>query len=212
MVALLLLFMAFLVYAYIRSIFNYAPSVVSWFLLALLAGVSYLLYLNIDDLVSLWTGIKNLPDTVTTLLTDTGNEIRVAMTGWAWVACGLSLFIGMIAGGGASWASGRVLLAVQTRRLKRELEQARKEIEGEREKTKQTEQARRRDRDIIANVKRDDMRMSRQAGKDRGQRINAVGELKRRREREDKLRDQLADAHREIERLKRALPPESEAQ
>jgi len=152
MVALLLLFMAFLVYAYIRSIFNYAPSVVSWFLLALLAGVSYLLYLNIDDLVSLWTGIKNLPDTVTTLLTDTGNEIRVAMTGWAWVACGLSLFIGMIAGGGASWASGRVLLAVQTRRLKRELEQARKEIEGEREKTKQTEQARRRDRDIIANV------------------------------------------------------------
>jgi len=212
MVVLLLLFMAFLVYAFFKAISSYAPDVVVWFLIALLMGVGYLLYLNVDDLMALWVGIKNLPNTVTTFFTDTWHEFWAAMTGWAWFACCLSLFIGMIAGGGASWASGRVLLAVQTRRLKRELEQAREEIEREREKTRQTEQARQRDRDIIANVKRDDMRMSRQAGKDRGQRISAVGQLQRRREREEKLRKQLAEAHREIEHLKQALPPESEAQ
>lgn len=204
---------AFVAYLLVKTFFRAeAHESVILFLVALMGGLCYAAYLNFDDIVALWTGIKNLPDTVTTFLTNTRDEIRAAMTGWAWVACGLFLVIGMIAGGGASWASGRVLLAVQTRRLKRDLEQAREEIEREREKARQAEQARQRDRDIIAKVKRDDMRMSRQAGKDRGQRISAVGQLQRRREREDKMRKDLAEAHQEIERLKRALPPESEAQ
>ena len=76
----------------------------------------------------------------------------------------------------------------------------------------EAKRARERDQAVIANVKRDDMRLSRQAGKDRGQRISAVGESKRRREREDKMREQLAAAHREIERLKGALPPQNETQ
>lgn len=78
--------------------------------------------------------------------------------------------------------------------------------------TAEAKRARELDQAIVTNVKRDNMHLSRQAGKDRGQRINAVGELKRRREREGKLREELAEAHREIERLKHALPPESETQ
>ena len=201
----LLAFMAFLVYVLLKAFFGYANEWVITFIVALLAGLGYLLYLNIDDLVALWVGIKNLPDTVTTFLTNTRDEIRAAMTVWAWVACGLFLVSGMTVGAAASWASGGVLRAVQIGRLKRELEQAREEINREREKATEAEQARQRDQAIIANVKRDDMQISRRAGRDRGQRINAVGELKRRRE-------QLAAAHREIERLKRALPPESETQ
>ena len=78
--------------------------------------------------------------------------------------------------------------------------------------TREAERARQIDQAIVSDVKRDNMHLSRQAGKDKGQRISAVGELKRRRKREEKLRQQLAAANREIERLRRALPPESEAQ
>lgn len=76
----------------------------------------------------------------------------------------------------------------------------------------EAKRARQLDQALVANVKRDNLALSRQASKDNSQRISAVGELKRRREREDKMRKQLAAAHREIERLRRALPPESEAQ
>ena len=77
---------------------------------------------------------------------------------------------------------------------------------------REAERARQLDQAIVNDVKRDNMHLSRQAGKDKGQRISAVGELKRRRKREETLRQQLAAALRENERLRRALPPESEAQ
>ena len=78
--------------------------------------------------------------------------------------------------------------------------------------TQEAKRARQIDQAIVTNVKRDNMHLSRQSGKDRGKRISAVGELKRRREREGKLRKQLAETQRENERLKQALPPDSEAQ
>lgn len=205
--------MAFVFFLLVRSFFSYeAREGVFVFLLIVMGALSWAAYLNFDDIVALWVAIKNLPNTVTTFLTNTRDAIRAAMTGWALVACGLFLGSGIAIGTAATWASGKVLRAVQVGQLKRELEQAREETKREQENARQVEETRERDRAIIANVKEGDMRMSRQAGKDRGRRISAVGELKRRREREGKLREQLAEAHREIERLKRALPPASEAQ
>ena len=77
---------------------------------------------------------------------------------------------------------------------------------------REAKRARQIDQAIVSNVKRDNVDLLRQVGRDKGKRIRAVGELKRRRKREDKLRRQLAAANREIERLRRALPPQSEAQ
>ena len=147
MIVLLLVLTALVAYAAIRATFSHAPDVVIWFLFALLAGLCWLLYLNFDDLVALWIGIKNLPGAVTAFLTNTRDEIRAAMTGWAWVACALFLGSGTAIGGAASWVSGRALRAVQVGRLKRELEQAREEIKREREKAGQAEQAAARDRE-----------------------------------------------------------------
>ena len=114
----------FLVYLLFKAVSREAPEPVFWFILALIAGLGYLLYLNADVFVALWTGIKNLPNAVKTFFTDSWDEFWDAMTGWAWLACCLSLGAGLTVGYGGGWLSGRALRAVQTGRLTRELEQA----------------------------------------------------------------------------------------
>lgn len=111
-----------------------------------------------------------------------------------------------------AWLMRRAFMADERRAIARREKAAAERMREANRLMQEAKRARERDQAVIANVKRDDMRLSRQAGKDRGQRISAVGESKRRREREDKMREQLAAAHREIERLKRALPPQNETQ
>ena len=123
-ILLMLVGMVFLVYFLFKAVSREAPAPVFWFILALIAGLGYLLYLNADVFVALWTGIKNLPNAIKTFFTDSWDEFWNAMTGWAWLACCLFLGAGLTVGYGGGWLSGRALRAVQTGRLTRELEQA----------------------------------------------------------------------------------------
>ena len=117
-----------------------------------------------------------------------------------------------ILAGGLGWLMGRGFMADERRILERHSKAATDRMREANRLMQEAKQARQRDQAIVSNVKRDNVQLSRQAGRDNSQRISAVGELKRRREREDKLRQQLAAANREIERLKRLLPPENETQ
>ena len=113
---------------------------------------------------------------------------------------------------GLGWLGGKTRRDYERYwREKREKDATDRMAEGNR-LMQEAQRARQLDQAIVTNVKHDNMHLSRQAGKDKGKRISTVGELKRRRKREDKMREDLATAHREIERLKQALPPESEAQ
>lgn len=112
--------------------------------------------------------------------------------------------------GAFGWAVGRARMEDERRALARREQAVTDHMREADRLTEEAKQARQRDQAIVANVKRDDVQLSRQAGRDKGKRVRAVGQLKRRRERENKLREQLAGANREIERLKRALPPESD--
>ena len=116
-----------------------------------------------------------------------------------------------ILAGALAWLMGRAFMADERRALARHSKSATERMQEANRLTQEAKRARQLDQAIVADVKRDNRQLSRQAGRDNGQRVSAVGELKRRREREDKVRKQLAAALREIERLKRALPPESEA-
>ena len=107
---------------------------------------------------------------------------------------------------GCSWVGFGLIAPVVTVSVfvilwlaRRQAAEAGRQAEEERRKRIEARQI---DQAIVASVKRDNVKLSRQVGRDRGQRIRAVGELKRRRNREDKLRQQLAVAHREIERLR----------
>lgn len=111
-----------------------------------------------------------------------------------------------------AWVASKAFKADERRILDRHNKAATERMREANRLIEEAKRARQIDQAIVTNVKRDNMHLSRQSSKDNSQRISAVGELKRRRKRDDKLREQLAEAHREIERLKRALPPESEAQ
>lgn len=111
-----------------------------------------------------------------------------------------------------AWLASKAFMADERRALVRHKTTATERMREANRLMQEARRGRQIDQAIVTNVKRDNLHLSRQAGKDRGQRISAVGQLQRRRQREDKMRKQLADAYREIERLKRALPPESEAQ
>ena len=117
-----------------------------------------------------------------------------------------------ILAGGLGWLMGRGFMADERRRLDRHSKEATDRMREANRLMEEAKQARQRDQAIASNVKRDSVQLSRQAGRDNSQRVSAVGELKRRREREDKLRQQLAAANREIERLQHLLPPESGTQ
>ena len=107
-------------------------------------------------------------------------------------------------------ASG--FMADERRSLNRHSKEASRRMSEANKVMEEAKRARQFDQALVAKVKEKNAELSRQAGKDNGKRVSAVGELKRRRKREDKMRQELAAAHQEIERLQRALPPESEAQ
>lgn len=176
-------------------------------LIALVVGLAVGLYF--------WFGFG--PDIEPHRVFRTGDE-RMAK-GWevlrpwaAWPIVAVYSVPVFILAGGLGWLMGRGFMADERRRLDRHSKEATDRMREANRLMEETKQARQRDQAIVSNVKRDSVQLSRQAGRDNSQRISAVGELKRRREREGKLRRQLAAANREIERLKRALPPESETQ
>ena len=113
---------------------------------------------------------------------------------------------------GLGWVVGRARMEEERRALARREAAAADRVREANRLAQEAKRGRQLDQAIVANVKRDDVQLARQAGRDKGKRIRAVGELKRRREREDNMRKQLAAANREIERLKQALPPANETQ
>lgn len=110
------------------------------------------------------------------------------------------------------WVANKAFMADERRILDRHKKEAAERMREANLLIEEAKRARELDQGIVTNVKRDNMHLSRKSGKDNSQRISAVGELKRRRKREGKLREQLAEVQRENERLKQALPPKSEAQ
>ena len=139
-----------------------------------------------------------------------GWEVLLPWAAWPVLAVYGAPMLALAAGLG--WAVGRARMADERQALAQREAAAADRMREANRLTQEAKQARQLDQAIIANVKRDDVQLSRQAGRDKGKRVSAVGELKRRREREDKTRKQLAAANREIERLKQALPPENETQ
>ena len=113
------------------------------------------------------------------------------------------LLVLIVAGG---WVVAKTRMAEETPALAKREAAADAQIQQARRIAEEAKQSKQRDQALVAEVKRNDVQLSRQAAKEKNRRIRAVGELKRRREREDTLRCQLADANREIERLKKSLP------
>ena len=136
--------------------------------------------------------------------TTRGWEVLYPWAAWP-VLAGYSapLLVLIVAGG---WVVAKTRMAEEHRALAKREATADAQIQQARRIAEEAKQSRQRDQALVAEVKRNDVQLSRQAAKEKNQRIRAVGELKRRRERGDTLRCQLADANREIERLRKALP------
>ena len=101
------------------------------------------------------------------------------------------------------WVVAKTRMAEESQRIDARMLEARRLSE-------EAKRSRERDQALVANTKQADVHLSRQAAKEKGQRLRAVGELKRRRQRDDTLRRQLADAQGEIERLRKSLPEPGE--
>lgn len=174
-------------------------------------------YQEFHELTSLWADITTWGVTAWAHAVASWKDFFGGMaTALSWMGFGLGVIIMLVIGAGIIWPLDK---RWAERRAQGKIDQAeasaaeaRRQAEEERRKRIEAERAKQGSQTIVANVKRDNVDLSRQVGRDRGQRISAVGELKRRRKREDKLRQQLAAAQREIERLRRALPLESQAQ
>ena len=133
-----------------------------------------------------------------------GNSERSA-SGWeilrpwaAWpvlAAYGAPLFVLLLVL--AVLAGGSIGMAEERRALSRREQTATGRMREANNLMQEARRARRLDQDITANAKREGVALSRQAARDRGKRIRAVGQLRRRRE-------QLMAAQREIERLRAA--------
>ena len=117
------------------------------------------------------------------------------------------LLVLIVAGG---WVAAKIRMAEEYQALAKREAAADAQIQQARRMAEEAKQSKQRDQALVAEVKRHDVQLSRQVTKEKKKRIRAVGELKRRREREDTLRCQLADAKREIERLKKSLPKQGE--
>ena len=140
--------------------------------------------------------------------TTRGWEVLYPWAAWP-VLAGYSapLLVLIVAGG---WVVAKTRMAAERRALAKREAAADAQIQQARRIAEEAKQSKQRDQALVAEVKRNDVQLSRQAAKEKNQRIRAVGELKRRREREDALRCQLEDANREIERLKKSLPKQGE--
>ena len=167
-------------------------------------------YQELHELTVLWTVITTWGATTWARTVASWKEFFGGLTmALSWMGFGLGMTIQLVIGAGIIWPLAK---RWAERRAQGKIDQAEarvaeaeRQAEEERRKRIEAERERQSGQAIVANVKRDNVDLSRQVSRDRGQRISAVGELKRRRE-------QLAAANREIERLRRALPLESEAQ
>ena len=108
------------------------------------------------------------------------------------------------------WVVAKTRMAEERQRLAKSEAAADAQMLEARRLSEEAKRSRERDQALVANTKQADVHLSRQAAKEKGQRLRAVGELKRRRQRDNTLRRQLADAQGEIERLRNSLPEPGE--
>ncbi len=136
--------------------------------------------------------------------TTRGWEVLSPWAAWPVLVGYSAPLLALIVAGG--WVVAKVRMAEEHRVLAGREAAADAQIQQAGRMVEEAKQSKQRDQALVAEVKRGDVQLSRRAAKEKTQRIRAVGELRRRRQREDSLRCQLADAHREIEGLRKALP------
>ena len=142
-----LIFMVILLFVLLWCLVTDMPAVVNLALAGFIVWLGYNAYQNIDDLVALWTSIKNFPDAAAAWAAATWSEITHGFTAWGWAGFSLAVLFALLVGGALSWPSVRALTAIKVAQLERERDQAKKEAKREREKAKQAEQTAAQDRE-----------------------------------------------------------------
>ena len=141
-----------------------------------------------------------------------GDPLSSSAAGWevlqpwaAWpVLVGYSIPLLLLAVAGGCLVA-KIRTAGEYRTVARRRAAADDQVREARRLVEETAQSRKRDQALVAKVKQINLQLARQADNEKNQRVQAVGELKRRRDREGSLQTQLAEAQEKIERLEKML-------